>query len=126
MDRDVIGRVVTARIVAGEVMNQARLAPDGLSGMAALVPPGCRGVSVPRPSDGSGLAVQIGDVVDVLAAEDNGTGDDPSLAAEGAIVIDVDDGAVTLAVRTGEARGVAAAVGRGVPVLALAGLTTTP
>ena len=41
-------------------------------------------------------------------------------------MIDVDDGAVTLAVRTGEARGVAAAVGRGVPVLALAGLTTTP
>ncbi len=36
-------------------------------------------------------------------------------------MIAVSDGAVTLAVRRGEAAAVAAAVGRGVPVLALVG-----
>jgi len=124
MSGDTVGRIVTAPIVAGEVMNQARLAPDGLSAIAGLVPPGARGISVPRPADGSGLAVQRGDVVDVVAAENTNTGEGPTLVARAAVVIEVNDAAVTLAVRADEVPGVAAAVGRGVPVLALAGPTS--
>ena len=123
---DAAGRTVTARIVAGEMVNQARVAPGGVSGLTALVPPGRRGVSVPRPADGSGLAVQAGDVVDVLSGEDVGSGGRPTLAAEGATVIGVSDGAVTLAVRADETAAVAAAVSRGVPVLAMVGAEPPP
>ena len=79
---------------------------------------------MPRPADGSGLAVQRGDVVDVVAAENINTGEGPTLVVRAAVVIEVNDAAVTLAVRADEVPGVAAAVGRGVPVLALAGPTS--
>ena len=123
---DAAGRTVTARILAGELVNEARVAPGGVSGLTALVPPGRRGVSVPRPADGSGLAVQPGDEVDVLFGDDVGSDGRPTVAAEGATVIDVRDAAVTLAVRADETAGVAAAVGRGVPVLALIGAESAP
>ena len=125
---EVIGRVVTARIVEGEVVDRARLAPAGISGIAALIPPGWRGVPVPRPSDGSGLTVHVGDVVDVLTADPGGLdrAESASVVAAGATVIGVEDTSVTLAVRPADAPGIATALGRGIPVLALVGPNATP
>ncbi|HEY5153563.1 MAG TPA: SAF domain-containing protein [Acidimicrobiales bacterium] len=125
---DVTGRVVTARTLTGEVVNRARVAPDGVSGMAALIPAGWRGVSVPRPADGSGLTVALGDVVDVLAPDSEGPSESAgaALAARAAVVIATNDGSVTVAVRADDAVGVATAVGRGTPVLALVGPEGSP
>lgn len=128
MDGEVVGRLVTAVIVRGESINRARLAPAGVSGLAALVPSDRRGVSVPRPSDGSGLAVEVGDVVDVLSPDLGASASEQgaSVAAVGATVIGLDAGAVTLAVRDGDALTLAAALGRGIPVLAMVGPGSTP
>ena len=53
-------------VLAGEPLVAARLAPDGLTGAAALVPAGHRAVAVPiGPAGAPPLAV--GDLVDVVA-----------------------------------------------------------
>jgi Flp pilus assembly protein CpaB len=123
IDGDVVGRVVTAPIVAGEVVSTRRLAPDGVRGLAALVDEGDRAMAV--PIEGTGLHVQVGDRVDVLAPDpaDDVLGRRRSAApvADDALVIDVTDTAVTLAVAETEAADLAGALGRGVPVLALVG-----
>ena len=61
-----LGSVVRYPVVAGEAVVAARLAPDGLTGLAALVPAGQRAVALPvgpaaRPP------LRRGDRVDVLA-----------------------------------------------------------
>jgi Flp pilus assembly protein CpaB len=114
------GRVATARMLAGEIVNRARISPEGVVGLAALVPTGRRGISVPRPADGAGLQVRVGDLVDILSPSDGGGGSGRALVvAQAARVIAVDPGAVTIAVTVDEAPAVAAAVGQGIPVLAL-------
>jgi len=61
-----VGSVVRHPVLTGEPLVAARLAPDGLTGAAALVPPGWRAVAVPvGPAGAPPLAV--GDHVDVLA-----------------------------------------------------------
>jgi Flp pilus assembly protein CpaB len=126
VDGDPEGRTVTAAIGSGEVVSSQRLAPEGLHGLAALVPDGRRAVAV--PTDGTGLTLEIGDLVDVFdatgpdAAIGSGDPEDgPRATAVGAIVIGVDDSAVTVAVDREEVRAVAAALARGTPVLALVG-----
>jgi Flp pilus assembly protein CpaB len=64
LDR-VVGRVALAALSPGEVVLRRRLAPEGLVGVAALVPPGLRAVALPVGEDG--LRVAVGDAVDVLA-----------------------------------------------------------
>ena len=60
------GSVVRHPVVAGEALVAWRLAPEGLTGLAALVPAGDRAVAVPvGPAGRPPLAV--GDRVDVLA-----------------------------------------------------------
>lgn len=67
------GAVVRHPIVAGEPVVAARLAPDGLTGVAALVPSGLRAVAVPvGPAGGPPLVV--GDRVDVIAVLPPGVG----------------------------------------------------
>lgn len=63
---DVVGRVVSADLVAGEVVTRTRLAGTQAGPVAALVPPGMRAFLIPSslPPD----AVRAGDRVDVLAA----------------------------------------------------------
>ena len=63
---DVVGRVVSADVVAGEVLTRVRLAGTQSGPVAALVPSGMRAFLIPSnlPSD----AVRAGDRVDVLAA----------------------------------------------------------
>jgi pilus assembly protein CpaB len=61
----VVGRRLLADVVPGEVIGLARLAPQPSGPVAALVPPGLRGVAIPT-SLPEGLVVP-GDRVDVLA-----------------------------------------------------------
>jgi hypothetical protein len=138
------GAVVRQPILAGEPVVAARLAPDGLTGAAALVPPGHRAVAVPVGPGGAPPVMQ-GDLVDVLAvlppgvgaaasgdgggagdgAGGGGAGDgggEPALRlVDGATVVDVTDQAVAVAVPEPDAPRVAWALSNGAVVLALAG-----
>ena len=110
----VVGRVALADLWPGEVVLRARLAPEGLRGVAALVPTGMRAVAVPV-GDAS-VRVAVGDRVDVLASVDNR----PTVTlAEDALVVDVRDGSVTLAVTPAAAAKVAYASTHTTPTLAL-------
>ncbi len=108
------GRTAVVPLVAGQLVLKGHLAPDGLSGVAALLPPGTRGVSVPA-AGASGL-VQRGDLVDVLATFEG----EPALAvALEALVVDVGEDAATVAVSPEEARALAVAVTQGTITLAV-------
>jgi len=122
------GRTVTEAIVGGEVVSSTRVAPDGVDGLAALVPVGRRAIAI--PVEGTGLRVQVGDRVDVLDFSGGGAADPDyprapaagaELVARGALVIAVADSSTTVAVDPDEAGSVAAALAGGTPVLALAG-----
>jgi Flp pilus assembly protein CpaB len=120
---DPTGRVVTSPIIVGEVVSRQRLAPDGLQGIAALVPDGHRAIAV--PTAGTGLHLRIGDRVDVFAPgrTDGGStrSDRADAVAAGAVVVDVGETAVTVAVDRTEVAALARALGQGTPVLALVG-----
>ena len=114
--RAVVGRVAVAPLVVGEVVVEDRLAPRGLRGAAALVPPGMRAVSV-RP-DPVVPSLRVGDRVDVLAT----VGDTPAaVVARTAVVVEVDHDRVTVAVPAADAPSVAYALTRGAVTLALVG-----
>jgi hypothetical protein len=51
------GRTVTETIVGGEVVSSTRVAPDGVDGLAALVPVGRLAIAI--PVEGTGLRVQV-------------------------------------------------------------------
>jgi Flp pilus assembly protein CpaB len=127
-----VGAVVRHPILAGEPVAPVRLAPDGLTGVAALVPAGERAVAIPLgPAGVPPLAV--GDLVDVVtvvpggatSSADGASGDgssDPAFTlVERAAVVDVAEEAVTIAVPDRDAPRVAWAVANGAVVLALAG-----
>lgn len=132
-----VGAVVRYPVKADEPLVDDRLAPHGLSGVAALVPDGHRAVSVP---DGQPATppLQRGDMVDVLVVlpaaggipgsagagppEDGFARDEPAFPlVSGALVIDVSEQAVTIAVPRDDAPRVAYAITNGVVVLALTG-----
>lgn len=140
------GAVVRQPVVAGEPLVPARLAPEGLTGTAALVPEGYRAVSVPAAPAGL-PPVTVGDHVDVLAvmppdvavmppepaAAPSADGSSPESRSppgdeapafplvERALVVDVGDEAVAVAVPQADAPHVAFALSQGAVVLALAG-----
>jgi Flp pilus assembly protein CpaB len=117
------GTVVRQPIVAGEPVVGARLAPDGLTGAAALVPAGQRALAVP-PGPAGTPPLAVGDRVDVVAvvAGGGGGGDPPALTlAERATVVAAGADAVTVAVPERAAPRVAWALTNGAVVLALAG-----
>lgn len=108
------GRTPVVPLLAGEPVLPGHLAPDGLSGVAALLPPGTRAVAVPTGTSSPPLL--RGDVVDVLATLDGS----PTLAvATDAPVVDVGQDAATVAVTPEEAEAVAFAVATGAVTVAL-------
>jgi Flp pilus assembly protein CpaB len=124
------GRTVTAPIVAGEALASARLAPDGLSDVAALLPSGWRAVAIPATGGSGGdlPPLAVGDHVDVLASVDTFDLDDGSadpepagVVAEAALVLDVSESAVTVGIPAARAPDVAFAATRGSVTLALVG-----
>ncbi|MCU0310548.1 MAG: SAF domain-containing protein [Acidimicrobiales bacterium] len=114
---DPVGRVVRSPLVVGEVLAEVRLGGSG-EGPAALLDPDARALAVPRSPDG--LALAVGDLVEVLAPDDRGAGG-ARRVARAADVLAVDEGSVTLGVSAAEAPGVARAVLDGAVALALVG-----
>jgi Flp pilus assembly protein CpaB len=114
-----VGRTVVVPLFRGAVVVAGNLAPDGLAGVAALLPAGTRAIAV--PSGPSSVALRRGDRVDVLATFDPPPqGQDPTFAvAEAAPVVDVGAEAVAVAVPAEEAARVAYAVAAGTVTLAL-------
>lgn len=116
---DALGRRASAAIRTGEVVHLARVAPAGRSAVAALLPPGTRGIAVPT-GPGS-LPLEVGDVVDVLATTGEGVVPPTVTVADATVVVDVGEGAVTVAVPRDQAPQVAYAVATGLVTLALVG-----
>jgi Flp pilus assembly protein CpaB len=117
------GQVASAAIAAGEVVVADRLAPLGLRGVAATLPPGARAVAIPV-EPGQAPPLTVGDHVDVLVAlapEAAGDGPPGFVVAAGAVVVAVEDTAVTVAVRSAAAPRIAVALGQGAVTLALIG-----
>ena len=115
----VVGRTVIVPLFRGSPVVAGQLAPDGLAGLAALLPDGGRAVAV--PTGPASVALRRGDRVDVLATFDPPpAGEDPTFAvAQAALVVDVGPEAVAVAVQPEEAVRVAYAVAAGVVTLVL-------
>ena len=116
-----VGEVVSQPVFAGEVVLSDRLAPEGLSGVAALLPPGSRAVAI--PADPAVVPpLDPGDAVDVhVAAALDGGFAVPVLVTSRAPVVEVTDQAVTIAVPASQVPDVASAATSGLVSLALVG-----
>ena len=120
---EAVGRTVVVALFRGVPVVRGHLAPDGVRGVADLLPPGTRAVAV--PSGGASAPVRTGDRVDVLATFDpsssaSSDGEPTFAVATAALVVDVGDDSTTVAVGPDEARRVAFAVAHGVVTLAVA------
>ncbi len=115
--------VARTALVAGEVVLTARLAPAGLRGVAAALPPGSRAIAIPT-EPGTAPPLAVGDRVDVLVAlapEAAGDGPPGFSVATDALVVALDEAAVTIAVQREVAPRIAVALGQGAVTLALVG-----
>lgn len=114
------GRTAVSPLYPGQAVVGDQLAPEGLRGIAALLPPGTRAVAV--PTSGATAPLRKGDLVDVLATLDPSGGQEPTFpVASGATVVDVGAEAATVAVSPEEAKRVAFAVTQGAVTLAVGG-----
>lgn len=116
-----VGRTALAAIEPGEAIVSTRVAPEGLRGVAALVPVGYRALAVPVGP--SVIALRVGDRVDLIAgfdvASSSGGGAPALTVARDALVVAVDEDRVTVAVRESEASHLAFAIVAGTIVPAL-------
>lgn len=117
----VTGRALRSAVAAGEVLVTDRLAGEGRTGPAALVPRGWRAMAIPFIE--TPVPAAPGDLVDVIASFDPSLveGDPSVVVAERAVVVDVDDDAITVAVTRSRATHVAFALANGIVTLALVG-----
>jgi pilus assembly protein CpaB len=116
-------RLVAEAVFAGEVLREERLAPAGLSTVAARLPAGTRAMAVPV-EPGLVPSLVLGDRVDVLVAlapEAAGEGPPGFALATDVLVVDVGNAAVTIAVPADTAARLAVAFGAGAVTLALTG-----
>lgn len=114
-----VGRTVVVPLFQGAAVVAENLAPEGLHGLAALLPPGTWAVAV--PTGVATVALRRGDRVDVLATFDPpAPGEDPTFpVAEDALVVDVGAESAALAVSYEEARRVAFAMVGGTVTIVL-------
>jgi len=117
-------RVAGAAIVAGEVLVAERLAGEDLDGAAALLPLGTRAMAIPA-DPALTPPIEVGDRVDLIvtlagAAEPSGGPPGFTLVAD-ALVVAVEEAAVTVAVPRDDTSRVAVALGSGAVSLALIG-----
>lgn len=118
-----VGLTAIVPLVPGEVIVEAKLAPAGLLGPAAMLTAGQRAVAVPRTDTTPPVAV--GDRVDVILTLDAsaagiGAGPPAFPVARGASVLDVTETAVAIAVSADEAPKVVFGAAQGAVSLALA------
>lgn len=117
---EVVGRTTIVPLFRGQAVVRDQLAPWGLKGLAAVLPPGARAVGV--PTGAASPPLHKGDVVDVLATFDPqsaGSGDPTFAVARAAVVVDVGSESATVAVTAAEANKVAYAVAHGSVSLAV-------
>lgn len=114
-----VGRRLVHPLVTGELVTVHRLAPEGLGPVASLVPDGH--VAVGLPDTGTGLRLHVGDRVDLIATFDPDlTGGEPSfVVAAAALVVDVGEHGVAVAVPRRDGPRVAYALSTAVVVPAL-------
>lgn len=110
------GRIASTPMVAGEVFTESKVAPGGLSSVAALLRNGERAVSVPNKKDG--LRLQIDDTVDIIGSFGNSHESALTLASAGRVV-DVGESSATVAVIAQDAPRVALATANGQVALAI-------
>ena len=114
------GRVVLQPILAGEVISTRRLAGPRANGLAAITPRGARAITVAR--EATTPAVRPGEHVDLYGPEPRTTaGGRVSRIAHDAVVLELDDSSVTLAVRDVEAADSARAALDGAVIVAVIG-----
>lgn len=109
-----VGRTVLTPLHPGEAVVAERLAPDGLRGVAALLPEGSVALAV--PGGPAALDLAVGDVVDVLATAGDGS---TRVVAGEALVVAAGDETVTVAVEQREGPAVATALTQATVNLAL-------
>jgi len=117
---EAVGRTTIVPLFRGQAVVRGDLAPWGLKGLAAVLPPGTRAVGV--PTGASSPPLHNGDVVDVLATFDPqsaGSGDPTFAVAQAALVVDVGSESATVAVSPTQANKVAYAVAHGSVSLAV-------
>ena len=117
---DVVGRTVVVPLFRGAPVLRGQVAPWGVQGVAALLPPGARAVAV--PTGGASPELRAGDVVDVLATLDADleAGEEPTVeVAAAALVVGVAEESATVAVAPEEARRIAFALTAGSVTLVL-------
>ncbi len=122
VDLSPVGQSVRHPIVAGEAVVTQRLAPHGAVGVAAMLGPDQRAVTIPVPPQGTPVAV--GQLVDVLATVDpeSARGRNPtSVVAPGATVVAISDGGLTVATSVDDAARIATALSYAVISVAIAG-----
>ena len=115
-------------VFAGELVRQERLATMALSAVAARLPAGTRAMAVPV-EPGAAPALSVGDRVDVVVAlsPDAAGGGPAGFVLTSAVpVVDVAEGAVTVAVERDVAPRLAVALGAGAVTLALVGGAEDP
>lgn len=118
-----VGDRLATPVLDGEVLREQRLAPTGLSEVAARLEDGSVAVAVPVEL-GTTPRLAVGDRVDVLVAlapEAVGGGPPGFVLATRAAVVDVTDAAVTIAVPRDVAPRLAVAFSQGAVSLALVG-----
>jgi pilus assembly protein CpaB len=113
----VVGRTLVVPLFRGAAVVAANLAPDGLQGLAALLPAGTRALAVPT-GPGS-VPLRRGDRVDLLATFDPPpAGQEPTFpVAEAALVVDVGPESAAVAVGPEEAKRIAFALVAGTVTL---------
>ena len=121
LSSDPTGLTIRSPVGRDEILTADRVAGEDRSGAAALVPEGWR--AIPVPVIDATLPAAPGDLVDVIASFDPAlTSRDPSLVvAADAVVVDVADDAVTVAVTRERVTEVAFALANGIVTLALVG-----
>ena len=101
------GRRADVDVPAGEAVLVTRLAGARLGALAARLPEGSAGVTFARAEVQP--ALEVGDRVDVYASVSDLVGTASARVADSALVVQVDEHAVTIAVADGEVRDAAAA-----------------
>ena len=106
------GLTAREQLVAGEAIVPSRLAPLGAEGLAALLGPDERAVAI--PIDGHRPELRVGHRVDVLAStplSSPAARPDTQTIADGAVVVGVDEGGITVEVSVDDAHDIASALG---------------
>ena len=101
------GRRADVDVPAGETLLATRLAGARVGALTARLPQGSAGVTFPRSEVQP--ALDVGDRVDVYASVSDVVGTASARVAESALVVHVDEHAVTIAVADDEVRDAAAA-----------------